>query len=401
MTLQAANDAASHPLPLPALTSTGPTGTEPNGVGSIRRSSWFTATYAGFEWLFGLASLVIGLSVLATIPVVQLVSLGYLLEVGGRVARTGRLRDGIIGVRKAARLGSIVLGTWFVFWPARAVSGLWYSSLILNGRDAATARWRIAVIVVTVLTLVHVAWAWFRGGRLRHFLWPAPATFVRRFARGGVYAEARDRCWMFAKQLRIGYYLQLGLRGALGATVWLFVPVSLLVLVPRVSQPLGAFLGLAGALGLATVVIYLPFLQVRFAASGEWREMFRVREVRRNFAAAPIAFWIALLTTLALAIPLYLLKAELIPREAAWLPSVFFVTFALPARGLSGWAIARAEAREQSRHWTFRWLSRLAMIPVAAIYVGAVYITQFVSWYGGWSLYEQHAFLLPVPFLGN
>jgi hypothetical protein len=38
------------------------------------------------------------------------------------------------------------------------------------------------------------------------------------------------------------------------------------------------------------------------------------------------------------------------------------------------------------------------MIPVAAFYVLIVYFTQFISWYGIWSLYEQHAFLLPVPF---
>ena len=36
--------------------------------------------------------------------------------------------------------------------------------------------------------------------------------------------------------------------------------------------------------------------------------------------------------TLTLAIPLYLLKAELIPREVAWLPSLVFVTFMFPAR---------------------------------------------------------------------
>ena len=40
------------------------------------------------------------------------------------------------------------------------------------------------------------------------------------------------------------------------------------------------------------------------------------------------------------------------------------------------------------------------MLPVVAFYVLIVYFTQYVSWYGGLSLYEQHAFLLPVPFLG-
>ena len=51
------------------------------------------------EWLFGLVSLVVGLSILAALPLLQFLSLGYFLESSARVARTGRLRDGLIGVR--------------------------------------------------------------------------------------------------------------------------------------------------------------------------------------------------------------------------------------------------------------------------------------------------------------
>src|SRR5262245_23406215 len=51
------------------------------------------------EWLFGAAVLMVGLAVLAALPVLQFLSLGYLLEAGARVARSGRLRDGFIGVR--------------------------------------------------------------------------------------------------------------------------------------------------------------------------------------------------------------------------------------------------------------------------------------------------------------
>ena len=44
--------------------------------------------------------------------------------------------------------------------------------------------------------------------------------------------------------------------------------------------------------------------------------------------------------------------------------------------------------------------ARLAFLPIVFVYVVVVYFTQYISWYGGLSLYEQHAFLLPVPFLG-
>ena len=57
------------------------------------------------EWLFGLLSLVLGLSILAALPIINVLSLGYFLESSARVARSGRIRDGFVGVRKAARVG--------------------------------------------------------------------------------------------------------------------------------------------------------------------------------------------------------------------------------------------------------------------------------------------------------
>ncbi len=186
----------------------------------------------------------------------------------------------------------------------------------------------------------------------------------------------------------------------------------------------------------------------------------------------------------------------MIPREAAWLPSLVFVIFLAPARLLTGWAYARsgrgelprgcrlrlmsavegvsdiptdgknlivvADAnpalhfrifdgrgkvavdtddlslpdqtrqieglrkqldafspdhdltrREKrriikqissivghtlTRHWIFRVLGRMAIVVAAVLYVLVVFLAQYTSWGGASSLYEQHAFLLPVPF---
>ena len=73
--------------------------------------------------------------------------------------------------------------------------------------------------------------------------------------------------------------------------------------------------------------------------------------------------------------------------------------FLAPARLLIGWAYARSGRRDRPSHWFFRILGRLAIIPAAAFYVGVVFLAQYTSWAGVASLYEQHAFLLPVPFL--
>jgi hypothetical protein len=247
---------------------------------------------AACEWLFGLASAMVGLAVLASVPGLQLLSLGYLLESSGRVVRSGRLRSGLVGLRPAARLGSVALGTWLVLWPARAVAGLWYSSWLLNGPAAgATRAWWWAGLAASGLTIVHIFWAWARGGRLRHFLWPAPVRLLRRLRAGGFYVELRDRFWDFVAQLQLARLFWIGLRGAAGAMIWLVVPVTLLMLASRMPAPAGVFSGLIGGLVLATVLLYLPFLQARFGASGQWRDLFDVRAVRRDHRHAPIAFW--------------------------------------------------------------------------------------------------------------
>src|SRR5262249_23715279 len=90
--------------------------------GRVRRT--FRAIASVAEWLFGVAALVVGLAVLATLPILQFLSLGYLLESAGRIARERRLASGFVGVRKAARVAGLVLGAWLALLPLRAVSAL-------------------------------------------------------------------------------------------------------------------------------------------------------------------------------------------------------------------------------------------------------------------------------------
>ena len=111
--------------------------------------------YSVAGWLFGVFSLIVGLAILAAIPVIQFLALGYLLEVGGRVARTGRLRDGFIGVRKAARVGSIVLGTSIMLAPLYLVSALAVSAQLVDPTGPAARGWEIGLTVLTVFIMLH------------------------------------------------------------------------------------------------------------------------------------------------------------------------------------------------------------------------------------------------------
>jgi hypothetical protein len=352
------------------------------------------------EYCFGASSLVVLLAVLATMPVVQLLSLGYLLEASGRVARSGQLCDGFVGIRKAARLGRIALGIAILMLPLWLASSLRFSSRLIDPESRATKLWTVAMAAAAIIVLWQIVTGCLRGGKLRQFLWPRPIVSARLLLQKGAYSHARDAVWHFVTGLRLPYYFSLGLRGFAGALAWLILPIGLLAIASRLRPGVATITGLLGGLLLAIVLLYLPFLQARFAAENRWRAMFELGAVRREFKRAPIAYWIALVFTLALAVPLYLLKIEIVPREAAWLPSLVFVVSILPARLLAGWAVARGAHRHHRRWWPVRWASRLAMLPVVALYVIVVYFTQYLSWYGTWSLLEQHAFLVPAPFLG-
>jgi hypothetical protein len=359
----------------------------------------FRGLFSAIDWLFGFASIVGGVAVFSILPGLNILSLGYLLLASGRVAATGRIRDGFVGVRKASIIGQIVFGTWLVLWPARIVSGFWRDANLIAPHGLAARHWRVGLVVVTIVTLWHIAWACFRGGRLQHFLWPAPVRFCRWLAAPKGFGAWCDAIADYLASLPLARLFWIGLRGAVGAVGWLIVPVSLLWAATRLPPPAAALLSLVGLFLLLLAIIYLPFLQANFARTGRFRSLFEVREVRALFQRAPIAFWLALLITLLFALPLYLLKIELPPRDLTWLPSLVFVVFILPARLLTGWAVSRGLRREQPRHAFFRWMGRLAVIPVAVVYVVFVYLTQYVSWNGSVSLLEQHAFLVPAPLI--
>jgi len=345
-------------------------------------------------WLFGAVCLMFGLAILAALPVIQFLSLGYLLEAGGRVARTGRLRNGFIGIYRSALLGSIVIGSWLLLWPMRIVSGLAKSADIIDPGGRTATGWRIglfASIGLTTLVLAVIG-----VGAL------VIVAAIRRRTQseaGGYYAEARDAVWELVMSLRLPYYFWLGFRGFVGAMAWLIVPVSLIAL-GRANTPLAPLIGFFGAFLLAIVLIYLPILQMRLAQTNRLRAVFEFGAARAAYKRAPWASTFAIIITLLFALPLYLLKIEIVPREAEWLPSLVFISFIFPARLLTGWALGRANRRRTPRHWFFRWTGRLPLLPATAIYVLIVFFTQYTSWNGVWSLYEQHAFLVPVPFFG-
>ncbi|MBE2283233.1 MAG: DUF4013 domain-containing protein [Prosthecobacter sp.] len=368
-------------------------------VAPAEKKGFLRSVASVLDWIFGFLALLALLAVCSVIPVLNFLSLGYLLHVSGTIARTGRVRDGFVGVRKASVIGSIAAGAWLVIWPARLVSGMWRDAELIAPGSSVAKAWHAGLIAVIAIVLAHILWACLRGGKIRHFLWPQPVRFMRWLRSPGKFGNLQRIATEYVVALRLPFYFWLGLRGFAGALVWLIAPVSVLLLATKLPQGASILVSLLGGILLLLVAIHLPFLQARFAQTDRFSTIFELREVRRLFLRAPLAFWLSLLVTLLFAVPLYLLKIELTPRELAWAPSLLFVMFIFPARLLTGWAMSRATRHEQPRHWFWRWTARLGIVPVGLAYVIVVYVTPYLSWNGSLSLLEQHAFLVPAPLM--
>lgn len=256
-----------------------------------------------------------------------------------------------------------------------------------------------------MLATIYLLWAWIRGGRLKHYLWPQPKRFLREGWRWTTWNTAADRLWDFTVSLQLPRYFWLGLRGAVGTLIWL-IPAMIIVAAFRNGET-----GLAGLVGFVSLVflgigmLYLPMLQAHFAAENRFSALFEVRVIRRNFRSAPWAWLAAMIIALVLTpIPLYLLKIEATPREVMWLPCLVFIAFILPARIATGLALRRARCHDESvGTWAriSRWLVRFLMLGVVAIYLLFVYVSQYTSWDGLLTWVQQHAILIPVPFVSG
>lgn len=356
--------------------------------------------FAG-DRILGFVGIVFSLAVISAIPLLNLLSLGYLLEASARVGKSGRLRDGFIGIERFAAGARIVAACWLWILPIRMVDSFRRDAeLIAPGSDRVVSL-RITLVVLILLIGAHLVRACLRGGKWRHFLWPAPLHFLRQMGSEFDPAPLCGKLRSFFRELQLLHFFRLGALGFLGALLWLLPPGLILLFASSLSHPgFASLISLAGSLLLGVVVLYLPFLQTRFAMSGEFREFFSLAATRERFARAPLAFWFALFITLLFALPLYLLKIELTPNEVAWLPNLVFVLFILPARLLLGWALSRAERYPIRRFWLSRWTARFAAIPVVVTYAFVVWLSQYLSWHGSLSLLEQHAFLVPAPLLG-
>ena len=348
-----------------------------------------------------LLSILVILALVAAVPLLQFASLGYLLVAGSRLADGRSWRHCLPGHRLAGRLGVFSLIALLLLLPVMLVEDLAYSARVLDPGSRMAARWALGALLIAGCWVVHVGWAAMRGGRWWHLLWPAPLKFIKQIWRPSLWSGASDRLYDLVVQLQFPKLWWLGARATVGALLWLFLPVSMMIIGQRSSLEVAPLVGLLGALLMVWIMFYLPFLQIKFAQTGNFRSFFSIGELRKSYAYAPWAHLLGLVALSTLSIPLYLLRIENPPDELLWIPSIIFALMMLPSKLLLGWAVGYASRRKsrnlQRRSWWVRWPAYLLSLAPIAAYVGALYIAQLIAGQGAFVMYFQHAFLVPNP----
>jgi len=373
------------------------------------RTRWLTRMVRRVMWtmrlLFDYLSLVTVLAIMTAIPVIQLIAFGYLLDVAGRLAGGGKLRDALDWLRPAGQLGLAIAATVWLGLPIHFLTHWARAAELVSPGTMQAEAFRTVAVILVFLAIPYLGWAWARGGRLRHYLWPEPVRFLKQAWRPTTWFSAADRLAEFIGSWRLVKRFWLGVRGAVATLIWL-LPATVIIAANRSGET-----GLAGVVGALALILmgislmYLPMLQTHFAAENRLGAMFALRTIRNDFCHAPWAWLGAMaLSLVILPIPLYLLKIEPPPSELVWLPTWFFIVLMLPARIACGLALRRARSRPLPTGklaWVSRALVRLLIPPIVGVYLLFVYLSQYVTWNGLQTWVQQHAVLVPVPFVGS
>jgi hypothetical protein len=362
----------------------------------FRSLLWLIQVVVGLVFLVGL------LALLAAIPGLSLLTLGCLLDAEGRVARSGRIRDGFPLLAISSRTGMILLMVSIFLIPVQMLSVQAASQgIIINGTPLAPGGFLAATRILQTLLFMHLLLAIANGGAFWNFFRP-----IRNCRR--LLASIRRRRYLPAvdywadrllKLFKPVEHVMLAVKGAVGAFIWLLVPTALIALshVPRenpVPAGLGSFLG---GLILIPVAAWLPLLQAHQAATGRFMAIFEVRTVRRLISRVPVRWAVATILLYALALPLYFTKIRLPAEDAMWLVTPLFVLLTYPTRILMGWVYGAGMQSQEEAWFAIRWATRLFMIPVLGFYGLILFVTPFISEAGRAAMFENHAFLLPVP----
>lgn len=352
---------------------------------------------------FGTACLVFVLALVAAIPGLNILVLGYLVVPQRRVAETGRLRDGFPLMVLAPRLGVICFCTLLLMIPLRLLATRVSDAAVILGNNHAQVQGMLITLRILQWGIaVHVLLAIARGGRLSCFLRPIKNVLwmLRRVFTPQGRSELETSITEILEVVQPVQHFWIGLKAFFGAVIWLIIPTGLLVAysAPGRTQPVFGLLSVLGVILLIPVAAWLPLLQVHQAVTGRFRSIFNIRAARRVIRHAPIAWALTTILMYVMTFPLYLSKIVLLPADALLIITPVFIVLTYPARILVAWAYHRGTSRPDRASFLIRWPVKLVMIPLLAAYAGFLFLTPFVSELGKAAPLENQAFLSPVPY---
>ena len=356
----------------------------------------------------GLVCLIAVLALTASIPVLNVLALGYLMEAQGRVAHTGRFRSAFFLVPAAQRLAVILLAVWLWLLPVQFLATVARDSWLLvpGGRMAwlSTSLLAIASTLIAVHLLLSVAC----GGRLWRFV--RPVSNARRFAArlrcGEYWHDAHYAVCAFVGALQLPQLARLGLQAYAAAYIWLTLPALLFTALDDVTSTWQVLAFLAGGITLTATLLWLPLLLAHVAAEGRWGAIFELTTTRTLARRTPFGWALATAILLACsAVPLLyaaLFKIRIPPHDANWdLMLVFLVTVG-PARLLVAWVYYRATERPDAPSTWLRqiwqWGNGLVLCAGVGFYVYFIDLASTGGELGELSIWQFHALLLPLPF---
>ncbi|MBL8855418.1 MAG: hypothetical protein JNK57_15735 [Planctomycetaceae bacterium] len=407
---------------------------------------------SGFRWVGGMFGVGFLLAWLATVPIVQFLTLGYFVEVTRRVAKSGRLRDGLLGATEGWLVCKWMFGLAVTWLPLLAVSRMRYDAWLVDPLSTTYASWRFWEFVVFGLTVVHWIGVGLTGGQLRHFFWPllvpwymmtglvkrglsiswvqllvektigsilpktvaayyrsvplsnwfVPAVLWRHLWQGTLLSESSDRFWNWVARLRPGYYFSWGFGAFAGMLMWFVGPTLWLLIATRATNP--AAEGIFFLLGLGHLFLslqYYPLVHCRYCETGRWRSYWQWRQAACRYWYSPLRLCLAAALALVLTFPLWLTRIAMIPYELWWLLSVAYVVLLGPVWLTWGWAWHHAANKPRSTTW----LWGLSWMPIFwALIFGQVIMTVvsiYTSWQGVFNILLHPTFNVPSPFSLN
>ncbi len=353
---------------------------------------------------FAMLSLLTVLSVLAAIPVLNLLTLGMLIDPQRRVAGSGRLRDGFPLLRIAPQAGYLLLATLLLCLPIRLQAARVHNAAVILGNNHETVRQMLGFLTVLQLACgLHLLCFLLNGCRplllfrpLRNLL--NGMRLVCTTSGRTTLSRNLDSTVELIAPLR---HVMIGFRAFFGGLVWLILPTTMMVAssAPNISGPVFALISALGFLLMIPVAAWLPYLQIHQAVEGRFTAIFEVSKVRETIRRAPFSWMLTTLLLYLLTIPLYLGQIRLPAEDSLLLLTPVSILLIYPARLLTSWAWYRGNRPEKSAARWWHRLLRLSMLPPLTICSGLIFLTPYISQAGRFAPYENQAYLGPVPQL--